>query len=258
MKLSSLMLSSFLFLSAATAQAGSGAASFAPENDLWKEDNLEAIPNVTEETFNAIIDAGLEAYEPLAQKNREKIKVNRLWENSTVNANVRRSGGVVEINMYGGLARREEITPEGFALVLCHELGHAYGGTPYIMPASKLAAEGQADYYGNGTCLNQVLRILPADETKITATNYTMEKCGEKAAANSEDYNVCIRQLSGGQSTANLLAVLMKQESPNYETPDPLVVKKTELSYPKTVQCRLDSYHNGALELPRPACWFKN
>ncbi len=258
MKLTSILVSAIALSTANVALSSSEVRSFAPDNDLWMEDNFFAAPNVSEELFNKIIDAGLKAYEPVAKQNREKINVNRRWSDATVNANVRRSAGVVEINMYGGLARRQEITPEGFALVLCHELGHAYGDKPYIQVASRLSAEGQADYYGAGTCLDQVLRIVPADETKITTTDYTIQKCGEKAAVNSEDYSVCIRQLSGGQSTANLLAVLMKQAEPNYEKPDPLVVKKTELSYPKTVQCRLDSYLNGTLKLPRPTCWFKD
>jgi hypothetical protein len=258
MKLTPVLVSAVALSTANVALSAPEIRSFAPDNDLWMEDNFFSASNVSEELFNKIIDAGLKAYEPVAKKNREKIQVNRRWNDTTVNANVRRSGGVVEINMYGGLARRQEITPEGFALVLCHELGHAYGDKPYIQVSSKLSAEGQADYYGAGTCLDKVLRILPADETQITSTDYTVQKCGEKAAINSEEYSVCIRQFSGGQSTANLLAVLMKQPEPNYQKPDPLVVKKTELSYPKTVQCRLDSYHNGTLNLPRPACWFKD
>ena len=74
-----------------------------------------------------------------------------------VNANCMRNNGVVTVNMYGGLARRPEVTPEGFALVLCHELGHAYGGTPYIFQQAQIAAEGQADYYGEQTCLKALL-----------------------------------------------------------------------------------------------------
>ena len=258
MKLFSLIVSGVALVAATSAFASSEMRSFAPDNDLWQEDNLESIPHVTEELFNKVIDAALTVYNPIAKENHESLKVNRRWTDSTVNANCRRSGGAVEINMYGGLARRDEVTPDAFALVLCHELGHAYGGAPYIQVSSKMAAEGQADYYGSSACLDAVYKVLPPNPSMIHTTDYTQQKCSERASANSDDYNTCLRQLSAGQGLGNLLSALMKQDAPNYETPDPLVVKKTELSYPSTVQCRLDTYHNGILNMARPACWYKN
>jgi hypothetical protein len=245
-------------VSASVAQAQSFNRSFAPENDLWMEDNLEATGGITKEVFNQIIDVALEVYTPLAKQNNERLQVNRKWDDSTVNANVRRSGGVVEINMFGGLARRSEVTPDGFALVLCHELGHAYGGTPYIQAASRLSAEGQADYYGNGACMDNVTKKLQVDLAGLGATKYMAKRCAEKNEVNSPDYNTCIRELTAGQSLGNLLSTLMKEKkAPDYETPDPTVVPSTLTSYPKTVQCRLDTYFAGAMDLARPACWFK-
>jgi hypothetical protein len=245
-------------VSASVAQAQSFNRSFAPENDLWMEDNLEATGGITKEVFNQVIDAALEIYAPMAKQNNEKIQVNRKWDDSTVNANVRRSGGLVEINMFGGLARRAEVTPDGFALVLCHELGHAYGGTPYIQAASRMSAEGQADYYGNSACMDNVTLKVQTDIGTLAVTKYMAQRCSEKNQANSADYNTCIRELAAGQSLGNLLSTLMKEKkAPDYETPDPTVVSKTLTSYPKTVQCRLDTYFAGAMDLDRPACWFK-
>ncbi len=244
-------------VSATLANAQTVQSSFAPDNDLWMEDSLEAASGITKEDFNKVIDVALEAYAPLAKQNKEKIQVNRKWDDSTVNANVRRSGGIVEINMFGGLARRSEVTADGFALVLCHELGHAYAGAPYIQASSKMSAEGMADFYGNSACMDNVLALRLGDSTS-TVTPYIQKKCSEKAQVGSEDFTTCARELAAGQSLGNLLAVLMKEKLPSFETPDQTVVTKTELSYPKTVQCRLDTYHAGALDLARPACWFKN
>lgn len=245
-------------VSATLANAQTVQSNFAPENDLWMEDSLEAASGITKEEFNKVIDVAVEAYAPIAKQNREQIQVNRKWDDSTVNANVRRSGGVVQINMFGGLARRSEVTVDGFALVLCHELGHAYAGAPYIQASSKMSAEGMADYYGNSACMDNVLALRLEDSPSTAVTPYIEKKCSEKSQIGSNDFNICARELAAGQSLGNLLAVLMKEKVPNFETPDATVVKKTELSYPKTVQCRLDTYHAGALDLARPACWFKD
>lgn len=224
--------------------------SWAEDNDLWKEDSLNfAESNVTEETFNSIISAAEELYAPIAEEWKEQLVINRKWEDPTVNANAWRSGyGATEINMFGGLARRPEVLPSGFALVLCHELGHLYGGAPYVHVGLKMAAEGQSDFYGAGWCLKNVLEKIE-DSSPFPSTSYLEKVCNED--------NTCMRQLAGGQSLGNLLATMRRESKPDFETPDRSVVKRTNTSYPKTVQCRLDNYHNGTLGLERPLCWFK-
>jgi hypothetical protein len=234
---------------------------FAPENDLWREDSLEAVPNVDETLFNKVINAALEVYNPIAKQAGDRgIVVNRRWDDSTVNANVTR--GLfrrVTVNMYGGLARREEVSGDGFALVLCHELGHAYGGTPYIAAFQKLSAEGQADYYGADYCLQRVLPQIPAPSSDLLShDNGTIrEKCDAEAHVGSAEHNLCVRRLSAGFGLAKLLSVMSGEAVPQYNTPDPTVVPKTLLSYPATTQCRLDTYLAGTFALAKPACWFK-
>jgi len=220
------------------------------DNDLWKEDNINfAGSNVSEEMFNAVIDAAEILYAPIAKDWNEKLTIQRNWDDSTVNANASRDGnGWTEINMYGGLARRPEVIPIGFALVLCHELSHLYGGQPYVNVGLKMAAEGQSDFAGAGWCLKGIVESLN-DPSDIEVTPYMKKVCYND--------NTCIRQLAGGNSLGKLLALLNKETVPNFETPDKSVVKRTNTSYPKTVQCRLDSYHNGTLVKDRPLCWYK-
>ena len=229
---------------------------FLPDNDLWKEDSLYGDRSYDrQKMFNDIIDAGQALYNPVAQQNDETLTIKKLWDDPTVNASTQRLWGVT-IKMYGGLARREEINPEGFALVLCHELGHAYGGIPYISAYNELSAEGQSDYYSAGVCAKELLKKLEFEQSLSTITQYMLTSCGSRYSG--EMYSICVRTLNGGQSLGNLLAVIKKEAIPNYETPDTTVVSTTALSYPKKVQCRLDTYFRGALNLPRPACWFKN
>lgn len=230
---------------------------FMPDNDLWQEDSLEFFSAVDQQTFEDIVQAGREAYLPFAQREGEKLVINALWTDSTVNANACRGckPKEVTINMYGGLARRKEIIPEGFALVLCHELGHAYGGNPFISIPRQMSAEGQSDYYSTNQCYTKVAAKVPALKMELEVSDYIKEKCDSKfESKNAAD---CYHSLQGSLSLGALLAELTKEEPPKFETPDTTVVTRTQLSYPRTVQCRLDTYHNGTLDLVRPACWFK-
>jgi len=254
---------------------------FLPDNDLWKQDPLyqmriyNKIPDLysiltssftkeeveakiagNEEMFNRVIDAGYLLYKPFADQNSETLVINKKWEDPTVNANTNRYLWKVTINMYGGLARRPEISIEGFALVLCHELGHAYGGTPYIRVSNKLSAEGQADYYGSGVCVKKLLYELSIKDWEQKPSEFMNKTCKDMYTNVDQNEN-CLRGLVGGQSLGVLLSVIKDQPAPSYETPDSTVVTSTILSYPATVQCRLDTYFQGVTDKLRPLCWFK-
>jgi len=227
-----------------------------PENDLWMEDYFEKSGG-GEEMFNKIIDASLVVYKPIAEEfGDSKLTIKRKWSSSTVNASASRLFGRVTINMYGGLFRRPEATLEGFALVLCHELSHAYGGRPYISAWRKLSAEGQADYAGAKECMHKVMDVLKLEGYETEPSEFMASTC---AASFEEEgrQKLCERSLVGGLSLGTLLATIKEEQLPDYETPDPTVVDETMLSYPDTVQCRLDTYLSGTLLLERPVCWFK-
>ena len=233
-------------------QAPSSVVNFMQENTLDTED-AGFMSNVSEQDFRSIIQSALTAYAGEANSHGETLVINALWDNTTVNANCSRTDGKVTINMYGGLARRSEVTPEAFALVLCHELGHAYGGSPYLRPAMEIAAEGQADYYGMKVCMQRLLAGIPYEANELIADEFISGHCDGTANA-----SLCTRQLIAGQSIAHLFSSLKSTDLPSYETPDTSVVEVTQLSYPRTIQCRIDTYKNAALGLDRPACWFKN
>jgi hypothetical protein len=228
--------------------------SFFPESiQTYVEEGV--LETIQAPVFNKIIDAGLVAYKKEAEDREEVLRINKLWTDGTVNANVSRSkkyGGVVTINMYGGLARHPLINESGFAIVLCHELGHAYGGAPFVYIPTELSAEGQADYVATEACYRRVFALVP--ELQVEEESYEPfieEQCGEDLA--------CKNGLVGSKGLAELLAELMgKKEKVSFETPDPYVTPRTMLSYPRTAQCRLDSYFLGMMKMPRPPCWFKD
>lgn len=226
---------------------------FMPPNNLDQEDCINCFNSngMTEDLFNRIVDAGRVAYAENAQNNSEKLVINNLWSDSTVNANCCRgcTYGQVTVNMYGGMARRAEINPEGFALVLGHELSHAYGGEPYYPNSDRMSAEGQSDYEGARTAYRKIAALVPELNIDFEPSEYIKNQCnGDKQ---------CEHSLVGGLALGTLLARLSGNVQPSYETPDTSVVWRTETSYPKTTQCRLDTYRAGTLNLERPSCWFK-
>lgn len=115
------------------------------------------VSGMTQKQFNEVLDLVQKIYAPEVAAHGGELRIERLWEDATVNASASRAGGLWLLHMYGGLARHPAMTQDGFALVACHEMGHHVGGAPkggWLMRwASK---EGQSDYYANLKCLRRV------------------------------------------------------------------------------------------------------
>jgi hypothetical protein len=220
-------------------------ASFLPPNNLHLQDNRRAATNVTEAQFNATIDEAIAYYGPFLKENfNANFKVNRLWTDSTVNASATQSGNTWTVNMYGGLARRPETTQDGFALVLCHEIGHHLGGYPFS--SNWAADEGSADYFSTLSCARDLWKNQKAKNalSRELITAYPKSLC-DAQYSNEDDQNLCYRTLLGGKSLGSLLAALGGTKAA-YETPDKKVVSSTVHTHPAG-QCRLDTYIAGAL-----------
>jgi hypothetical protein len=210
--------------------------------------------NVSENEFYEIISIAQEVYDQIVEENNLKpLKISGNWNSTVVNAYMKEQLQINLVDVSGALARRDEITPEGLALIVCHEIGHAYGGKPEKRaPLFMASVEGQADYYGAGVCLEKVLeKIEPSN--MLPTTDFIDQACSLKA-----NPFMCERLLKAGQSAADLLANLKDQDRSDYATPDTTVVRKTLKSYPKRVQCRLDTYLNAVMKKERPRCWYKN
>lgn len=248
------------------------AQSFMPDNDLHLDDGLFS-GTVSREIFDNTIAKLTNIYAPIAEKFGKKIVIQGDWDDSTVNAYAYQSGNVMYVEMFGGLARRPEITPDGFALVICHEIGHHLAGYPmYSSYGSRWAAiEGQSDYYSTNVCYKKLNRIqFPKDPVP----KFAMDKC--TMFDDDDDYNACVNSVIASKSIADLLASFSGKKV-SYTTPDKTVVSTTQEAHPRA-QCRLDTYVAGSLcgkvwddsVIPtqknqhlvncdnRPKCWFKN
>lgn len=238
---------SFLMISATgAAPEQSQHESFLPENNLHLQDRLHVAANFGEAEFNAAIDRAGEYYAPIAAAHGGNLKMMKLWTTSTVNAEADRKGSDWIVKMYGGLARREEVTLDGFMLVVCHELGHHVAGFPFYR-GDWAANEGQADYFATQACAKNIWSKDLEENAKHRATIDPLAK--EKCDAMSTDtaaQDLCYRTANAGLSLARLLAALGYDRVPQFGTPDTSEVSRTQEAHPRG-QCRLDTYVQGAL-----------
>lgn len=224
---------------------------FVPKNNVKIYPGQNRAAGLNEQQFNDVITKVETVYAPIVASHGGNLIVVRNWEDPTVNAYAQQSGTNWRVSMFGGLARHETITEDGFALVVCHEIGHHIGGAPKkISPWSSPWAsnEGQADYFANLKCLRKAW-INDNNEEIISGMDVPAalrEACGRKHVFNS-DVAMCIRGGMAGLSVAKLFQALRNATvEPKFDTPDTRVVTKTDDNHP-AYQCRLDTYFQGSL-----------
>jgi hypothetical protein len=221
----------------------SGNASILPPNNLHLQDGFMA-GGITEEQFNEVIDYVSAYYEPVVESFQGKLNIERNWDDSTVNAYATRNGNIWNVAMFGGLARRPEITEDGFALVLCHELGHHLGGFPFVREWA--ADEGQSDYFATQACARNLWKNhLELNATFETTINKVAKQKCDRSWSSKEDKKLCYRVANASLSLATLLGAL-NNEVPDFSSPDSSKVAVTNHAHPKA-QCRLDTYLAGGL-----------
>lgn len=219
-----------------------------PPNDIHLEDTyIQTLgsSNVTEKQFNEIIDKAYTFYKSIvSRKHWGDLTIRRSWSSSLVSVSAQRKGDDWIVNMYGGLARRPEITPDGFTLVLCHELGHHLAGFPFV---SKWESnEGQSDYFAAQVCVKKFWE----KETEINSQFFEranelpselVDNC-RKSYKEENWRNICFRTAFAGMSLARLLTYIDRSPlDPSFEFPDLSTVDRTYNGHPDA-QCRLDTY----------------
>ncbi len=223
-----------------------GKSGFAPENDLKISQWDKAANGMTEERFLAIVKSVSDIYAPIVKSKGGNLVMSNKWTDDTVNASAQRMGSTWTVNMYGGLARHQLTTDDGFALVVCHELAHHLGGAPR-KGSSWAANEGQADYFGSMKCLRRIFErqdnMTVISKIKVDAE--ATKQC-EMVYKNANEVAICQRIAMAGKSLGDLLGSLGKKPAVNFNTPDVAVVTKTFDAHP-AAQCRLDTYFSGIL-----------
>ncbi len=170
-------------------------------------------------------------FQYLAKKEGEKLIIYGGWQDSRADMAFARRWDDAEVLIYRGMAHRVEVDADALILIICHELGHLYGGAPYKDIDNRRSPEGQADYFATHQCLKKAL-----------------EKWSPKDIAARLNKAV----LNIGLFLANNRGI----EAPTQQTPDLGEVVQTNMKHPSP-QCRLDTYYAGLRNEPRPACWYK-
>jgi hypothetical protein len=239
---------------------------------------------ITEEEFMKISTELEQIYTPEVSSRGGNLKVYKEWASSEANSYAQREKEEWKVILLGGIARHKFMTADGFALIVCHEIGHHLGGVPRYdgIDIGWATNEGQSDYFSTMKCLRRYWE--KSDNAQAIAHQNVPEtllnQCGKSWKWN-RDEALCIRSGMAGLSAANVFASLAwNLKKPKFETPDTKEVKETYSAHPKA-QCRLDTYFQGALceasfleEMAtetqgscheahgqtigvRPHCWFK-
>ncbi len=222
---------------------------FLPENKLNIPVGAKGANTMTKEKFNQIIDLANQHYAPIVRSKRGTLRWARKWDDGTVNASAQRLFTFWQVNMYGGLARHPLVTEDGFALVVCHELGHHLGGAPKVANAAMKWAsnEGQSDYFATLKCFR---RMYEGDDNATIVSQMQVDptvaqKCDDQFS-HPNDVALCVRAAMGGKSLASLLGSLGGDGNVDFNTPDTRRVTTTDDTHP-AAQCRLDTYFQGSL-----------
>ncbi|EQC46237.1 M48 family metalloprotease [Bacteriovorax sp. Seq25_V] len=278
------MISSLLVMSSNSFACDvEGKTGFLPDNDMYIGVSEKADNGMTEEIFNAVIDRVENYYSSVVASKGANLVTLRKWEDGTVNAYANQVGKTWQVHMFGGLARHRSVSPDGFALVMCHELGHHLAGAPKttrMWIPTWASNEGQSDYWASMKCFRSV---YGSDNNEAIVSNMTIDaevvkKC--EANWNTDSEIALCKRVS--QASKGLATLLNGDRPVDFATPDKSVVSKTNHKHPAG-QCRLDTYFHGALctkditdetsntdakagvcnrsedytDGVRPLCWFK-
>lgn len=230
-----------------------GKTSFLPENDLYLEDNVNFTASLTETDFNDVINYIQYVYEPIIAKFGANLVIEGDWADSTVNAYAETIGNVWHVQMFGGLARRKEVSVLGFGMVIAHELCHHVGGFPVYMNWNDNGAsnEGNSDYCATALVGKQIFasgEFSAKFKLQGSADNIdplARALCEKYFYYSTVDRTSCFMSMDASQSLANLLAALGGERVPKVGTPDKTQVPKTSDTHPRA-QCRLDTMVAGA------------
>ena len=183
--------------------------SFAPDNQLWLDVSDKDAAGITQDQFNQVVDKVSAVLAPIVKAKGGILSVERRWTDGTVNAYANRSGKNWMVHMFGGLARYQGMTTDGFALVMCHEIAHHLGGAPKTSSSPWASVEGQSDYIGVMKCLREVFK----GEDNITIVkNMSIDplvkaRC-ENVYKTPDQIAFCERASMTGKTLAEILADL--------------------------------------------------
>ncbi len=258
-----------------------------PDSDLRYEQNFYKGMDKVEMVHSAIAEFKKTFSSYVFERTGKELIIINKWEEARVNAHATKDeNGNPMITINGGMVRHPEMKKEGIYFILCHELGHFFGGAPRQFRGrsqilSWSSAEGQADYFAATKCLPRIFSQL---DNSGFQDNLQADLSKQKEVDRICNDRTCSKILLAGLSATKVFASLKPWwKVPNFETPNNSSIGITNLSHPDP-QCRLDTivsgtfcdkrnedFHPtdpkvgaclkdellGALPGSRPSCWYK-
>jgi hypothetical protein len=230
-------------------------ASF-PENEMHNGDDPKVTWNISEKEFWEIIDYVYKIYKPVFNGVKSTTgepvyfwfdsdwnsRINNIYANISKVPPWNWNAWVIKLN--GGLARRVQLTKDGFMLAICHEIGHLLAGYP-LMSYLEYSIEGEADYYATHVCARKIFGQMEKTK-KLERNNLKVEMC-DKNFDTVFEQNVCYRSYFAAKSLAETIYTLNRETRlPDPDVTDSYVSKITLQLHPPS-QCRLDIYMAGIL-----------
>ncbi len=193
---------------------------------------FHAVIKVLETEFQAMAGASGRKLEFLTDYNEDWAQAfARRWETD-------------QVIVYGGASGLKGGSEDSFALILCHEVGHLYGGMPFSDEHNKLSVEGQADFWSTRECFKRIVGKLTARAASETSMKYC------------KGDDVCARTIDAALVVTAFYADNRSLVHPKIETPDESIAENINRTHPLP-QCRFDTLKAGLEFLTRPLCWFK-
>lgn len=216
-----------------------------PDNDLHKEDGkFRSLTNMTEERFLFLAEEVITHFKKDARTHGKVLTLDPKWDSSEVNAYAYPTTNRMIVEMHGGLARRPEVTEDGFQLVVCHEIGHHLAGFPLYGFGWLAASEGQSDYFATQVCAKAIWGDNVAGNLMYKSiASTTLTRMCENSYSTEREVGLCFRIGLASHSLASLLAF---GNEVDFDQRDYSVVEETYTSHPDG-QCRLDTYMAGNL-----------
>ena len=238
---------------------------------------------ISEEQFNRVLDRLYAIYAPMAEARNGNLVFYRNFIVGEVNSYALRNGGDWVVEVFGGSAGHPLMTEDAFALNVCHELGHHFGGHPkFERPNMGWASvEGQADYFATLSCMKKY--FAAADNTKVISSMEIPSSVSgicERNFANKNAASLCKRSAMAGLALSKFDASNLQVTPPSFDVPFNYIALRTYPLQPPP-QCRLLTYLSGAacprsgenrlgdfvpqpcirslgdVDGVRPKCWFR-
>ena len=191
-----------------------------------------------------------------------------------------------EITDVASLLSLQEQTKATLGIILCHEIGHFFGGEPYVVgiqmtPAvrsrapKKMSCEGQADYFATGECIKELANKLPDlfDGNQGLINPLVDHYCDESYFGKREKV-ICRESLVASYQAVRVYQRIMEELLVPSSFFGKVENEKSDRTlnyvgeYPD-LDCRYETFIKGALcsslnesvcsdmKWKRPACWFQ-